>query len=366
MAKVTRVFVIGPIGNKFASHGDLARQIYEDSLQVFEDVILAACQLQDLEPIRADQISVAGEIPDQVFRHLLDDDIVIADVSGGNANVMYELGLRHTTGKTTIQIGEFGQLPFDLSVVRTIQFSRSPRGLIDARNQLSAALQSAMLQEPELLTPARIWRDSLNSADFSVPAAEIEAGAEDTDDAPGLLDNFAEVEQEMQDMTANMERISETIEKIGLITQGAAADIEKSAQVAASNSARLSVIARYAQAIKEPTEILESEADAFAERMGRTSDGVMAILRYMEAVSDENRPEDSEDFLDQLISLAESAREGMEGINSFGSEAQGLGALSRQLRGPGNKIAHAVKVMRKAAGKIDEWERSARLLKGAS
>jgi hypothetical protein len=64
-----------------------------------------------LNPIRAGHISDSGEITEQIFRHLRDDDVVIADLTGANANVMYELGLRHTINKLTIQVGEFRRLP---------------------------------------------------------------------------------------------------------------------------------------------------------------------------------------------------------------------------------------------------------------
>src|SRR3954466_7549025 len=120
-----RCFVIGPIGDRHAPFGSDSRQVYEDALEVLEKVIVPACAAAGIEAIRADQISAPGEITDQIFRHLRDDDVVIADVSGGNANVMYELGLRHTVNKLTIQIGEYGQVPFDIKNIRTILFSRS-------------------------------------------------------------------------------------------------------------------------------------------------------------------------------------------------------------------------------------------------
>ena len=41
---------------------------------------------------------------------------MIADLTQANPNVMYELGLRHTQKKLTIQIGEAGRLPFDVTV----------------------------------------------------------------------------------------------------------------------------------------------------------------------------------------------------------------------------------------------------------
>ncbi|WP_310526584.1 hypothetical protein, partial [Nocardioides sp.] len=63
---------------------------------MWENVFEPACEMFGLTPVRADKISEAGDIPEQIFTYLRDADIVIADVTGGNANVMYELGLRHT------------------------------------------------------------------------------------------------------------------------------------------------------------------------------------------------------------------------------------------------------------------------------
>jgi hypothetical protein len=70
-------------------------------------------------------MSRQGEIPEQVVRELRDADVVIADPTDADPNVMHELGLRHTTDKLTIQIGERGRLPFDVSTIRTIQFVRT-------------------------------------------------------------------------------------------------------------------------------------------------------------------------------------------------------------------------------------------------
>jgi hypothetical protein len=68
---------------------------------------------------------------------------VIADVTGGNPNVMYELGLRHSKAKATIQIGQRQRLPFDVAAIRTIIFPRTDGGLIEVRRQLVEALRAA-------------------------------------------------------------------------------------------------------------------------------------------------------------------------------------------------------------------------------
>lgn len=67
--------------------------------------------------VRADEIKHSGSIDLQMYRELLEADIVIADLSTANPNALYELGIRHALRpRTTIVISE-EQLPypFDLN-----------------------------------------------------------------------------------------------------------------------------------------------------------------------------------------------------------------------------------------------------------
>jgi hypothetical protein len=53
----------------------------------------------------------------------LEDDLVIADLSERNANVFYELAIRHAIRKPLIQMIMTGEkLPFDVGMMRTIHF----------------------------------------------------------------------------------------------------------------------------------------------------------------------------------------------------------------------------------------------------
>src|SRR5213594_637513 len=102
-------FVIGPIGDRHAELGSDERVRYEQALEVYDKVIRPACSKYGVKLLRADEISEPGEINDQVFRQILDASLVIADLTGANPNVMYELGARHTSGKPTLQLGEVGK-----------------------------------------------------------------------------------------------------------------------------------------------------------------------------------------------------------------------------------------------------------------
>jgi phage gp29-like protein len=73
-------FVIAPIGEEGS---DVRRR----SDQVLKHVIAPAAKECGYETIRADKISEPGMITSQVIQHLLEDALVIADLTGRNPNV---------------------------------------------------------------------------------------------------------------------------------------------------------------------------------------------------------------------------------------------------------------------------------------
>src|SRR3989442_91101 len=73
--------------------------------------------------IRADQIPRPGWITSQIIEHIVDDDLVIADLTDQNPNVFYELALRHGTRKPVVLLICRGQrIPFDVSQNRVIEY----------------------------------------------------------------------------------------------------------------------------------------------------------------------------------------------------------------------------------------------------
>lgn len=63
-------FIICPIGDKDADIGSPERDIWENSIEIFEEIVVPACNAFGIVPLRADQIAETGEIPEQVCRHL--------------------------------------------------------------------------------------------------------------------------------------------------------------------------------------------------------------------------------------------------------------------------------------------------------
>jgi len=109
-------FVIAPIG-------DPKSDVRKYSDQVFKHIIKPSAESINYKPIRADQISEPGIITSQVIQHVVESPVVIADLTGHNPNVFYELAIRHAIGQPIVQmITKNERIPFDIASSRTIQF----------------------------------------------------------------------------------------------------------------------------------------------------------------------------------------------------------------------------------------------------
>ncbi len=73
------------------------RQFSDKLLKFIICPVLQRCGFD--APVRADHITTPGVITSQVFTRLWYDDLVIADLTGSNANVFYELAVRHLARK---------------------------------------------------------------------------------------------------------------------------------------------------------------------------------------------------------------------------------------------------------------------------
>jgi len=356
-----RCFVIGPIGDRLAPHGSEERLRYEEALEVYEEVILPACKAVGLQPVRADEISQAGDITTQVFRRLRDDDIVIADVSDGNPNVMYELGLRHTQDKLTVQIGEYGRLPFDILAIRTVRFSRSKRGLINAREELISLLRSGMAGDYELVAATRIWLPSDQDIVSDAPELERDQLVDSTEsEEPGFLDLVAQMELATPTFTGTVEELSQIIEEIGALAIDATAKLEQNDASGGTISARLTIAINFAKALDAPADRLKALAQAYATNLGDIHSGMDALLAALE--DDPKLLSEAGEFPATVRQLASTARESMQVLNQLSISIGESRKIAKAMRDPARKLMKALSVFTEASAVMDDWDRRLQVL----
>jgi hypothetical protein len=104
----------------------------------------AAAELE-LTAVRADRLADPGQITLQVIEHVTGARAAVADLTGRNPNVFYELAIRHTARLPVVLIAEQGeQLPFDIAQMRVIFFNhRDLRSADQCRASIVAQLRQA-------------------------------------------------------------------------------------------------------------------------------------------------------------------------------------------------------------------------------
>ena len=136
-------FVLMPFGKKNISAGQTV-----DFDAIYSTLIQPAIAAAGMEPLRADEEAVGGMIHKPMYERLILCDFAVADLTGANANVFYELGLRHGVrpATTVMLFGEKGPLPFDVAPLRTIRYELGADGK-PADSAAGAAGVTAFLDE---------------------------------------------------------------------------------------------------------------------------------------------------------------------------------------------------------------------------
>lgn len=106
-------FVLMPFGAKTVPSG-----LTVNFDAVYASFIQPAIVAAGMEPLRADHELIGGIIHKPMFERLMLCEFAIADLTGANANVFYELGLRHgiRPATTVLVTAEPERLPFDINL----------------------------------------------------------------------------------------------------------------------------------------------------------------------------------------------------------------------------------------------------------
>jgi len=136
-------FVVSPIGEQ----GSDTRRCADQVLKHIITPAVKECGFAD--PVRADTLAEPGMITSQIIQRILDDDLVVADLTERNPNVFYELAIRHAIRKPLIQLIRKGEtIPFDVAGMRTIQFDIQDLDSVE-ESKAEMVQQIASLEKPD-------------------------------------------------------------------------------------------------------------------------------------------------------------------------------------------------------------------------
>lgn len=137
-----KCFVICPIGAE-------GTEIRSASDKFFRHIIEPVCEVCDFNPIRVDKLNDANSITQTIIDHLEKSELVIADISGHNPNVFYEMGYRSRTKKPMIHLKKKGEsLPFDITTIRALEYDLTDLDSVEEiKNRLIKTIESFSFSE---------------------------------------------------------------------------------------------------------------------------------------------------------------------------------------------------------------------------
>ena len=135
-----KCFIITPIGNE-------GSEIRKKADGIIDAVINPVLDDLDYEVYVPHKMNNPGSITSQVIDHILNDELVIANLTGLNANVMYELAVRHAARKPVVCVVENStKLPFDIITDRVIFYDDNMFSVSSTKRELSKMIDEAMNQ----------------------------------------------------------------------------------------------------------------------------------------------------------------------------------------------------------------------------
>lgn len=159
-----RCFVVSPIGKP-------PSQTRRRADNILDHIIRPALADLGFHAQRADDEPKPGIVTEAIIDHILDAELVVADLSGHNPNVFYELGVAHAVARPVVLMIEEGEsIPFDVAAIGVVSFVPDYAG----REAAIGALRTAagkVLDSPRAGNPVT----------RTVDRATLERGAPDRD-----------------------------------------------------------------------------------------------------------------------------------------------------------------------------------------
>ena len=196
-----KVFVIMPFTDKFF-------EVYEMlKMQFGEHFVFSNANDE------GNQQNIVKEFVQPIY----DSDIVIADLTGLNPNVMYELGLAHSFNKKTIVItqDDLSCLPFDLKSYRAKDYSTHFVKFNELVEYLKRTLYGAIDGTVSFSNPVKdfLANEHIDSSDWFSDKETIHL---ETENDKGFIDFLADIESDSEKLASSLCEIGNDIQKMSI------------------------------------------------------------------------------------------------------------------------------------------------------
>jgi hypothetical protein len=114
--------------------------------EYYSVIYCPAIESAGMEPRRADDLYRPSVIVQDIWAYVKQARVLLADLTGKNANVFYELGLAHASDKPVVLLAQsMEDVPFDLRALRVITYNTdAPEWASTLRASITRALEEVL------------------------------------------------------------------------------------------------------------------------------------------------------------------------------------------------------------------------------
>ncbi len=339
MSSVPLVFVLMPFD--------------EDFDDIFDELIRQPLETVGYEVRRADSLFNQQQILKDVVKGIADATLVIADVTGLNGNVLYELGLAHAMGKRTVMITQrLDELPFDLRPYRANEYSTRFNTADDLRDLLTEIGRAVLEGAADFSNPVQDFApDALRGqAQVAVPPythpqsddVEQRPGGEQAEE-PGMLEYTVSIDRRSGEVVAVATRIGELTEDIGNRFREHTLRLERAKARLGDRAAaaQLTIARDAAKDLDAYSAALEPLNAQLKQPLAEVTAGINSLARHA-GINDAQDLEKARELLLTLEQTESGLAQGRAGITSFAQILLEIPHMDRTLTTASKKAARLV------------------------
>lgn len=235
------VFVITPFNDDFLA-------LYEHLKITFEN---------DYDFTNAKDLDNQQNILKDIVEGIHNADVIIADLTGLNANVFYELGLAHAMNKRVIIITQdIGELPFDIKSYRaneySLQFNKMPQLIEKLRELLSGAISNTTTFGNPVSDYLPDFYSYPTETIVSTSTIDVAANAEETEEEErGYLDYITDIQEHTDKITFEINSMAAEMQETNSAVNASTSEINR--VKTQSGNVNASFVKNICRKLSEPT-----------------------------------------------------------------------------------------------------------------
>lgn len=321
---------------------------------IYADLIVPALESAGYQVRRADSPIDQRNILKDIVRGIDHADLIVAELTSLNPNVLYELGIAHALLKPTVMLTQdIESVPFDLRSYRVMVYSTRYNEVKELQDHLYEIAQELKEGPISFENPVTDFAPSLLGSRETIgrrpkPEEEVEPAAIAEEEEPGMLDFVVEAERSMEEIIEYTDKVNELTSSLsqkmtartaefesikGRATPGSAARMHKVAKAVASD------MIEYAEKVEAELPRLHDSWERFAEN----TTNLFSMVRIENA-------EDREALMSLVSSMEKAEGELGGAVNATQSAHESL----KQMYGVSRDLNRAVRRTERAIEGISE------------